>query len=73
MLIDSIQFINLVSDSDLEVGRDLDSCTSKVQLARPFKLNGYTVALIDTPGFDDTSSSSQTEILGQIIEFLKTR
>lgn len=33
-------FINLVSGSDLRVGRGLQSCTSTVQVAPPFQLDG---------------------------------
>ncbi|KAJ7096516.1 hypothetical protein B0H15DRAFT_945981 [Mycena belliarum] len=51
-------FINLVSGSDLRVGRGLQSCTSTVQ-----------VTMIDTPGFDDTSKSD-TDILTLIAAFL---
>ncbi|KAJ7745774.1 P-loop containing nucleoside triphosphate hydrolase protein [Mycena metata] len=64
-------FINVVSGSNLRVGRGLHSCTSTVQVATPFQLDGRVVTLIDTPGFDDTSRSD-TEILTQIASFLAT-
>ncbi|KAJ6507945.1 P-loop containing nucleoside triphosphate hydrolase protein [Mycena vitilis] len=62
-------FINVVSGSDLRVGRSLQSCTSTVQVASPFQLDGRWVTLIDTPGFDDTTRSD-TDILTQIASFL---
>ena len=66
-----MQFINLISGSDLRVGDELTSCTSDVQLARPFELDGRMITLIDTPGFDDTNKSD-TDILKLIALFLST-
>jgi len=64
-------FSNLVSGSDdLEVGTDLCSCTSKIQLSKPFALDGHRVALIDTPGFNDTTMGD-FEILRMITAFLE--
>lgn len=65
------QFINLISGSDLRVGGGLESCTSSVQMAQVFELDGRSVTLIDTPGFDDTSKSD-SEILRMIAAFLAT-
>ena len=48
---------------------DLESCTSEVQLANEFTLDGRTVSLIDTPGFDDTTKSD-TDILRMIAAYL---
>ncbi|TFY58555.1 hypothetical protein EVG20_g8101 [Dentipellis fragilis] len=62
-------FINVASGSNLEVGRGLQSCTSQVQLAPPFYLQGRPVTLIDTPGFDDTNMSD-TDVLRAIAVFL---
>ncbi|KAJ7476014.1 P-loop containing nucleoside triphosphate hydrolase protein [Mycena latifolia] len=62
-------FINIVSGSNLRVGRTLQSCTSTVQVAPAFQLDGRWVTLIDTPGFDDTSKSD-TDILTLIAAFL---
>ncbi|KAJ7126809.1 P-loop containing nucleoside triphosphate hydrolase protein [Mycena epipterygia] len=62
-------FINIASGSDLRVGRTLQSCTSTVQVAPAFQLDGRWVTLIDTPGFDDTSRSD-TDILTLIAAFL---
>ena len=47
----------------------LESCTAEVQVADEFTLDGRTVTLIDTPGFDDTTKSD-TEILKIIAFFL---
>ena len=65
------QFINRASGSDLRVGMNLESCTAEVQVTDKFFLDGRAVALIDTPGFDDTSKSD-TEILKLIALFLAT-
>ena len=47
----------------------LESCTSEVEVAEEFTLDGRAVTLIDTPGFDHTSKSD-TEILKMIAYFL---
>ncbi|KAJ7285185.1 P-loop containing nucleoside triphosphate hydrolase protein [Mycena rebaudengoi] len=62
-------FINVVSGANLRVGRGLSSCTNTVEVAPSFQLDGRTVTLIDTPGFDDTSRSD-TDILSMIAAFL---
>ena len=64
-----VQFINLVSGSRLEVSDGLKSCTKDVRMADAFKLNGRSVVLVDTPGFDDTTISD-TDILKKIAVFL---
>ena len=50
----------------------LGSCTPEVQIADEFGLDGRTVTLIDTPGFDDTTRS-ETEILKMIAFYLVER
>lgn len=64
-----MQFINIVSGSDLPVGDGLKSCTAGMELSKPFELLGRTVRLIDTPGFDDTIRSD-TDILMMIAAYL---
>ncbi|KAF8074587.1 P-loop containing nucleoside triphosphate hydrolase protein [Lyophyllum atratum] len=65
-------FINLLSGtSNLMVGQGLESCTSVIQFAETFELDGRCVNLIDTPGFDDTNQSD-TDILIMIAAFLET-
>ena len=59
----------MVSDSSLQVGYGLESCTSEVQVASPFMLDDKMVTLIDTPGFDDTVKT-EAEILRLIADFL---
>ena len=49
----------------------MESCTDEVQVADKFTLDGRSVTLIDTPGFDDTSRSD-TDILKTIATFLAT-
>lgn len=46
-------FVNLMAGTDLQIGGELESCTTTVQLSNPFVLDGYRITLIDTPGFDD--------------------
>ncbi|KAJ8521897.1 hypothetical protein ONZ45_g1470 [Pleurotus djamor] len=62
-------FINKVSGSELRIGRGLQSCTTAVQLSKPFELDDRWVTLIDTPGFDDTTKSD-TDVLTMIAAFL---
>ena len=64
-----LQFINLASGSNLPVEMSLEPCTAEVQVANEFTLDGRTVVLIDTPGFDITSRSD-TKILKMIELFL---
>ena len=42
-----------------------------MQVADPFHLDGRSVVLIDTPGFDDTTRSD-TDVLKMIAAFLET-
>jgi len=65
------QFVNLVSGSNLGVGDELESCTNIVQPGKPFNLDGRSVVLIDTPGFDDTMRSD-VDVLNTIATFLAT-
>ncbi|KAF8858761.1 P-loop containing nucleoside triphosphate hydrolase protein [Acephala macrosclerotiorum] len=54
--------------SDMKIGHGLTSCTQEISLSR-LKFGGKNVALIDTPGFDDTYKSD-AEILELIAKFL---
>ncbi|KAH9481271.1 hypothetical protein JR316_0005793 [Psilocybe cubensis] len=62
-------FINLASGANLKVGQGLHSCTGAVELAPSFELDGRSVSLIDTPGFDDTTKSD-ADVLRMIAMFL---
>lgn len=62
------QFINLASESNLAVSDSLESCTIDVETST-FLLDGRTVTLIDTPGFDDTIRSD-TDVLKSITDYL---
>ncbi|KAF7374719.1 hypothetical protein MSAN_00357200 [Mycena sanguinolenta] len=64
--------IGHISASNLRVGQSLQSCTNTIQVALPFELDGHSVTLIDTPGFDDTTGSD-TDILTQIAAFFGNR
>ena len=61
----------MASNSGLRIGTGLKSCTSDVQLANEFTLDGRQIILFDTPGFDDTNKSD-TDILRLIAAFLAT-
>jgi len=67
-----IKFINMASGSNLRIGTSLGPCTSEVQLADEFTLDGQLVTLIDTPGFSDTGKSD-TDILKSIAKLLAKR
>jgi hypothetical protein len=54
----------------MKVGDTLRSCTATVEQTEPFLLDGQRVALLDTPGFDDTSKEDG-DILEEIAEYLK--
>ncbi|TDL17317.1 hypothetical protein BD410DRAFT_843755 [Rickenella mellea] len=62
-------FVNLASQANHKVGHGLRSCTSDIAVAGPFELDGSSVTLIDTPGFDDTTQTD-TDILNLIATFL---
>lgn len=59
----------MASGSALRVGETFESCTSEVQLANSFTLDGRQVVLIDTPGFDDFDKS-EIDILTLLATFL---
>ena len=46
-------------------------CTARVELVDNFTLDGRTVTLIDTPGFDDIAKSD-TEMLKIMAAFFDT-
>lgn len=62
-------FINMFCGSELKVGHNLRSCTTAIEVAS-CKLEGQTIVMIDTPGFDD-SERSQADILKQIADYLE--
>lgn len=68
----NMQFVNVASGSNLPVGEGLQSYTSVIQRAQPFMLDGQSVTLIDTPGFDD-AFRSESDVLRMIAEFLTTK
>ena len=47
----------------------IESCTTEIQVADGFTLDGREVTLIDTPGFGDTTLRD-TDILKMIASFL---
>ncbi|KAJ2924778.1 hypothetical protein H1R20_g12311, partial [Candolleomyces eurysporus] len=58
-----------VRGSHTRINSGLRFCTNLVKVAPPFMLDGRSVTLIDTPGFDD-ATKSDTEILRMIALFL---
>ena len=66
-------FINLATQSDkLRVGHSITSCTSTVDIADPFELDGRQVVLLDTPGFNDTTKS-EAEVLRIVASEFETQ
>ncbi|KAF2496981.1 P-loop containing nucleoside triphosphate hydrolase protein, partial [Lophium mytilinum] len=62
-------FISLCSGQQVEIGHDLQACTSAVAVYKCQYSNSRTIYLIDTPGFDDTNRSD-TEVLREIASWL---
>lgn len=54
------------------MSNSLGSCTQEVSVTQEFDLDGRSVSLIDTPGFDDTDKSD-AEIVQIIAAFLETQ
>ncbi|KAL7272119.1 hypothetical protein RUND412_005089 [Rhizina undulata] len=55
---------------DIVVGHSLESCTDQLATYQ-FPLDGHTITLVDTPGFNDTYNSD-SEILSQITQWLES-
>ncbi|CAE6407594.1 unnamed protein product [Rhizoctonia solani] len=62
-------FANDASGGDLGVGRGLHSWTKEVQKSPTFQVDGRSVVLLDTPGFDD-EEISDVGTLKQIAGYL---
>ncbi|KAM0446062.1 hypothetical protein ACHAO4_009507 [Trichoderma viride] len=62
-------FISLLTDEDVGIGHDLQSCTTKVGVYNFNYKDRHTVYLLDTPGFDDTNRPD-SEILQEIAVYL---
>ncbi|KAG8733349.1 hypothetical protein FRC11_006953 [Ceratobasidium sp. 423] len=62
-------FANDAGGGDLGVGRGLGSCTKVVQKSPTFRIDGRSVVLLDTPGFDD-EEVSDVGTLKQIAGYL---
>ncbi|OCK79036.1 hypothetical protein K432DRAFT_262136, partial [Lepidopterella palustris CBS 459.81] len=62
-------FISKATGLDLSIGHELESCTQHVEEFET-TVDGRTVKLIDTPGFDD-GARSDSDILENIAYYLK--
>ena len=62
-------FISLLCDSKIEIGHNLESCTSEVGVYPCNLFPGRTIYFIDTPGFDD-SNRRDTEVLRELASYL---
>ncbi|KAL7917201.1 P-loop containing nucleoside triphosphate hydrolase protein [Trichoderma austrokoningii] len=62
-------FISLLTDEDVGIGHNLQSCTSEVGVYNFHYKDCHTVYLLDTPGFDDTNRPN-SEILQEIAFYL---
>ena len=68
----SNQFVNRATGSDaFLVGNGLHSCTSEIQFSPTFVVDGRSIVLIDTPGFNDTVMED-ADVLKDISAFLAT-
>lgn len=62
-------FLSLLCDSNINIGHDLESCTTQVEKYTCTKYSGRTIHFVDTPGFDDTKRSD-TEVLRELASWL---
>ncbi|KAM0518973.1 hypothetical protein ACHAPE_003964 [Trichoderma viride] len=62
-------FISLLTDEDVGIGHNLQSCTTEVGVYNFNYMDRHTVYLLDTPGFDDTDRPD-SEILQEIAFYL---
>ncbi|KAH9925228.1 P-loop containing nucleoside triphosphate hydrolase protein, partial [Fomitopsis serialis] len=62
-------FVNTATGSHLAVGSSLSSQTRSIQLSRPVKIDSKRVILIDTPGLDMTTKSTE-EVVQLVGAFL---
>ncbi|KZT01619.1 uncharacterized protein LAESUDRAFT_731032 [Laetiporus sulphureus 93-53] len=67
-------FINSLCNTTLQVSKQLESCTDKIQVAH-CSFNDINIALIDTPGFDDTYKShvATFEVIAEFLEKLSRK
>ncbi|KAK0720829.1 P-loop containing nucleoside triphosphate hydrolase protein [Lasiosphaeris hirsuta] len=64
-------FVTLATGSDFKIGHDGSSCTKNVQIAVKPLGDGRTVALYDTPGFDDSEHEDE-QIFEDLAKWLAT-
>ena len=69
----SNQFVNTASGAKFRVGDGVQGCTSSIHASPAFIVEGQTVVLLDTPGFDDTTSTGSAEILSMVSIYLAER
>ena len=63
--------IKNITGQDVVIGHNLEACTASVY-GYQFIIDGVTVTLVDTPGFDDTYKTD-TEVLAEIHGWLSTQ
>ncbi|KAI0292778.1 P-loop containing nucleoside triphosphate hydrolase protein [Russula brevipes] len=65
-------FIKLLTgDEEIEIGHGVSSQTSKIGVHCFSASDGRRVALVDTPGFDDSNGMTDSDVLDEIASFLK--
>ncbi|KDR82098.1 hypothetical protein GALMADRAFT_60058 [Galerina marginata CBS 339.88] len=64
-------FISVATGFGMDIGHSLQSCTTEINLVRLTidGLAGFSLVLVDTPGFDDTNKSD-SDILKMISDWL---
>jgi hypothetical protein len=66
------QFIKLLTgDEGIQIGHGVSSQTSEIGVQCFSTPGGRRVALVDTPGFDDSNGMTDGDVLDEIASFLK--
>jgi GTPase Era involved in 16S rRNA processing len=70
---DNQQFINTITGFEIDVGHNLEPCTSQVHNFRSFlpEVAYGDLVFVDTPGFDSAAHKSDSDILKMVADWLK--
>jgi predicted GTPase len=68
------QFIKLITgDEGIKIGHGVGSQTTEIGVYSYSARDGRRVALVDTPGFDDSNERTDGDILDEIASYLKSK
>lgn len=62
----------MTGDNRIVVGDGLGSCTKVVESSSVFEVQGHTVELVDTPGFND-DEMTDTDVLKLIADWMEKK